>query len=76
MKQSLTRELVALVRQQIGPVASFRDGADRGAGCRRRGRGRSCAASIRTHCGRLEPAAAPPTIDDPVVLDEIAAALK
>jgi propionyl-CoA synthetase len=69
----ITRELVALVRERIGPVASFKDA-------------RVVARLPKTRSGKIlrgsirriadgEPAPPPATIDDPAILDEIAAAL-
>ncbi len=66
-------ELVALVRERIGPVASFRDA-------------RVVARLPKTRSGKIlrgsirriadgEPSPPPATIDDPAILDEIAAVL-
>ncbi len=69
----VVRELVALVRERIGPVAAFREArvVDRLPKTRS---GKILRASIR-RIADGEPAAPPPTIDDPASLEEIAAAL-
>jgi propionyl-CoA synthetase len=65
----VARELVALVRERIGPVAAFKDA-------------RVVARLPKTRSGKIlrgsirkladgEPAPVPPTIDDPAALDEI-----
>src|SRR4051794_12818129 len=65
----IARELVALVRERIGPVAAFKDA-------------RVVARLPKTRSGKIlrgsirkladgEPAPVPPTIDDPAALDEI-----
>ena len=70
---AIAAELVALVRERIGPVAAFRDA-------------RVVARLPKTRSGKIlrgsirkladgEPPAPPPTIDDPAILDEIAAVL-
>ena len=70
---TIAAELVALVRERIGPVAAFRDA-------------RIVARLPKTRSGKIlrgsirkladgQPAPAPPTIDDPAVLDEIKATL-
>ena len=69
----VARELVALVRERIGPVAAFRDA-------------RVVARLPKTRSGKIlrgsirkladgEHAPAPPTIDDPAILDELRAIL-
>ena len=69
----IAAELVALVRERIGPVAAFKDA-------------RVVARLPKTRSGKIlrgsirkiadgEAAAVPPTIDDPAALDEIRAAL-
>jgi propionyl-CoA synthetase len=71
--EEVTKELVALVRDRIGPVAAFREA-------------RIVARLPKTRSGKIlrgsirriadgEAAAAPATIDDPAILDEIGAAL-
>jgi propionyl-CoA synthetase len=69
----VVRELVALVRERIGPVAAFREArvVDRLPKTRS---GKILRASIR-RIADGEPAAPPATIDDPATLDDIAAAL-
>ncbi len=70
---AVARELVALVRDRIGPVAAFRDA-------------RIVARLPKTRSGKIlrgsirkladgQPAPVPPTIEDPAALDEIRAAL-
>jgi propionyl-CoA synthetase len=70
----LARELVALMRERIGPVAAFREV-------------RVVARLPKTRSGKIlratlrkladgEPYAIPPTIDDPAALDEIAGVLQ
>jgi propionyl-CoA synthetase len=70
----ITTELVALMRERIGPVAAFKDA-------------RVVARLPKTRSGKIlrgsirkiadgETAPVPPTIEDPAVLDEIAAALR
>jgi len=66
-------ELVALVRDRIGPVAAFRD-ARVVLRLPKTRSGKILRASIR-RIANGEPAAPPPTIDDPAILDEIADAL-
>ena len=69
----VARELVALVRERIGPVAAFKDA-------------RVVARLPKTRSGKIlrgsirkladgEDGPAPPTIDDPAILDEIRAVL-
>jgi propionyl-CoA synthetase len=68
------RELVALVREKIGPVAAFRVAITVG----RLPKTRS-GKILRGTMKRIadgEPWSMPATIDDPAVLDEIGAALK
>ena len=67
-------ELVALVRERIGPVAAFKD-ARVVARLPKTRSGKILRASIR-RIADGEPAAPPPTIDDPAILDEIAQALR
>ena len=70
---AVARELVALVRERIGPVAAFRDA-------------RVVARLPKTRSGKIlravirnladgQPAPTPPTIEDPAALDEIRTAL-
>jgi len=70
---AVARELVALVRDRIGPVAAFKDA-------------RIVARLPKTRSGKIlrnsirkiadgDHAPAPPTIDDPAILDEIRAVL-
>jgi len=70
----ITRELVAMVRESIGPVAAFKDA-------------RVVARLPKTRSGKILRATlrkiadgddyvVPPTIDDPVILDEVGAVLK
>jgi propionyl-CoA synthetase len=70
----VARELVALVRERIGPVAAFKD-ARVVARLPKTRSGKILRASIR-RIADGEAAAAPPTIEDPAALDEIAAALR
>ena len=69
----IARELVALVRARIGPVAAFKD-ARVVARLPKTRSGKILRASIRRLANRQD-AAAPPTIDDPAILGEIAAVL-
>ena len=69
----IARELVALVRERIGPVAAFKD-ARIVARLPKTRSGKILRASIR-RIADGEPAAPPPTIDDPAILDEISVAL-
>jgi propionyl-CoA synthetase len=69
----VSRELVALVRERIGPVASFRTAVVVGRLPKTRS-GKILRASLRRMADG-EPANAPPTIDDPAILDEVAAVL-
>jgi propionyl-CoA synthetase len=69
----IARELVALVRERIGPVAAFKD-ARVVLQLPKTRSGKILRASIR-RIADGEPAAPPPTIDDPAALDEVAAAL-
>jgi len=69
----VARELVALVRERIGPVAAFKE-ARVVARLPKTRSGKILRASIR-RIADGEPAAPPATIDDPAILDEIAAAL-
>jgi propionyl-CoA synthetase len=69
----ITRELVALVRERIGPVASFKTAAI----VKRLPKTRS-GKILRGTMAKLadgEPYTVPATIDDPTILDEIAEAL-
>ncbi len=69
----IEKELVALVRERIGPVASFRD-ARVVARLPKTRSGKILRASIRKIAdGELAPV--PPTIEDPAALEELAAAL-
>ena len=71
----IEREVVALVRDAIGPVAAFKQRRRRSSACRRPARARSCAARCRrSPIG--EDWKMPATIDDPAILDEITEALK
>ncbi len=69
----IARELVALVRARIGPVAAFKD-ARVVARLPKTRSGKILRASIRRLADGQD-AAAPATIDDPAILDEIAAVL-
>ena len=69
----VARELVALVRDRIGPVAAFKD-ARVVARLPKTRSGKILRASIR-RLADGEAAAPPPTIDDPAILDEIKAVL-
>jgi len=71
---TIAKELVALVREKIGPVAAFKDA-------------RVVARLPKTRSGKIlrgtirkiadgESYAVPPTIDDPAILDEIGGVLK
>jgi propionyl-CoA synthetase len=73
-ESDIARELVALVRDRIGPVAAFKDA-------------RVVPRLPKTRSGKIlrgtirkiadgESYAVPPTIDDPVILDEIGGVLK
>ncbi|GAC1338394.1 MAG: propionyl-CoA synthetase [Acetobacteraceae bacterium] len=70
---SITAELVALVRERIGPVAAFRDAWVVPRLPKTRS-GKILRGSIRKLADG-EPAPPPPTIDDPAILDEIRAVL-
>ncbi|MCC6717905.1 MAG: AMP-binding protein [Acetobacteraceae bacterium] len=70
----VVRELVALVRERIGPVAAFRDARVVKRLPKTRS-GKILRASIR-RIADGQPANAPATIDDPAVLDEIGAVLQ
>jgi propionyl-CoA synthetase len=70
---TVTGELVALVRERIGPVASFRDARVVGRLPKTRS-GKILRGSIRKLADG-KPAPIPPTIDDPAALDEIKATL-
>jgi propionyl-CoA synthetase len=70
----IARELVALVRERIGPVAAFKEA-------------RVVSRLPKTRSGKIlrgtirkiadgESYAVPPTIDDPVILDEIGVVLR
>lgn len=65
----VARELVALVRERIGPVAAFRDARVVPRLPKTRS-GKILRATIRKIADG-EPFAVPPTIDDPVILQEI-----
>jgi propionyl-CoA synthetase len=69
----VVRELVALVRERIGPVAAFKDALVVARLPKTRS-GKILRASLRRLADGQD-AAAPPTIDDPAILDEIKAAL-
>jgi len=71
--EQVVKELVALVRERIGPVAAFRE-AQVVARLPKTRSGKILRGSIR-RIADGEAAAAPATIDDPAVLDEIGAAL-
>ncbi len=71
--REVAEELVALVRDRIGPVAAFRE-ARVVARLPKTRSGKILRASIR-RIADGEPAAAPATIDDPAILEEIGAAL-
>ncbi|MDE2199278.1 MAG: AMP-binding protein [Rhodospirillales bacterium] len=71
--RTVETELVALVRERIGPVAAFKD-ARVVARLPKTRSGKILRASIR-RLADGEPAAPPPTIDDPAILDEISAVL-
>ncbi len=70
---TITRELVALVRERIGPVAAFKD-ARVVLRLPKTRSGKILRASIR-RIADGQPANAPATIDDPAILDEIGAVL-
>jgi propionyl-CoA synthetase len=70
----LARELIALVRERIGPVAAFRD-VRVVARLPKTRSGKILRATIRAIADGETPAA-PPTIDDPGVLDDLTAALR
>ncbi len=70
----IRRELVALVRERIGPVAAFRE-VHVVARLPKTRSGKILRASLR-RIADGEPAAAPPTIDDPAILDEIGVILR
>jgi propionyl-CoA synthetase len=69
----IARELVALVRERIGPVAAFKTALVVQRLPKTRS-GKILRASIR-RLADGEPANPPPTIDDPAVIDEVAAVL-
>ena len=68
------RELVALVRERIGPVASFRDARVVPRLPKTRS-GKILRATIRKIADGETPAV-PPTIEDPAALDEIGQVLQ
>ena len=70
----IARELVALVRERIGPVAAFKD-ARVVLRLPKTRSGKILRASIRRLADGQDPAA-PATIDDPAILGEIAAVLE
>jgi propionyl-CoA synthetase len=73
-RAAITGELVALVRERIGPVAAFRD-ARVVARLPKTRSGKILRASIRKLAdGQAAPV--PPTIEDPAALEEIRAALE
>ena len=72
-REELLRELVELVRQRIGPVASFKTGTI----VRRLPKTRS-GKIVRGTIKKIAdgtPYSIPPTIDDPAILEEITAGL-
>ena len=69
----IARELIALVRERIGPVAGFKD-AHVVARLPKTRSGKILRASIRRIADGVD-APVPPTIDDPAILDEIKAVL-
>ena len=69
----IAAELVALVRDRIGPVAAFKDARIVPA-CRRRARARSSVPRSAAS-PTAKPVPIPPTIEDPAVLDEVREAL-
>jgi len=69
----IERELVALVRERIGPVASFRD-ARVVARLPKTRSGKILRASIRQIADGVQ-APVPPTIEDPAALEELAVLL-
>ena len=71
---AVASELVALVRERIGPVAAFKD-ARVVARLPKTRSGKILRGSIRKLADGEEPAV-PPTIDDPAALDEIRSALR
>ena len=71
---AVARELVALVRERIGPVAAFKEARVVQRLPKTRS-GKILRASIRRLADGQD-AAPPPTIDDPAILPEIAAALR
>lgn len=70
----ISRELVALVRERIGPVAAFKD-ARVVLRLPKTRSGKILRATIR-RIADGETVAVPPTIDDPAILDEIGAVLR
>ena len=70
---TVVRDLVALVRERIGPVAAFKE-AYVVARLPKTRSGKILRASLR-RIADGEPAAPPPTIDDPAILDEIGTTL-
>jgi len=73
-EEEIARELVALVRERIGPVAAFKEA-------------RVVARLPKTRSGKIlratlrkiadgDPYVVPPTIDDPAILEEVGAVLK
>jgi propionyl-CoA synthetase len=70
----IVRELVALVRERIGPVASFRE-AHIVARLPKTRSGKILRGSLRRIADH-EAVVAPPTIDEPAILDEIDAVLR
>ena len=65
----IARELIALVRERIGPVAAFKD-AHVVARLPKTRSGKILRAALRRIADGVD-APAPPTIDDPAILDEI-----
>ena len=70
----VARELVALVRERVGPVAAFKD-ARVVARLPKTRSGKILRASLR-RLADGEAVAAPPTIDDPAILEEIRVVLR
>ncbi len=72
--EEVARELVALVRQQIGPVAAFKE-ARVVLRLPKTRSGKILRGAIRKLADGID-APAPPTIDDPAILDEIRDAIR
>ena len=73
-EEAVRRELVALIRERIGPVAAFKE-AHVVARLPKTRSGKILRATLR-HIADGEPPNAPATIDDPAVLDEITERLR